>query len=174
MRVAAANPDLAPLFGQLSRLIVGPLQHVAVLDFKCREVFVEPLEVFQFATPGDAGEHVVDAEEDPFLAQVHQQRHQIAAALQQLPVLLFADVVDPDVHFGAARHSAGQLFADEEIRLAAQLFGAFDRVMVGQREQIHPAALQGGVDFLGIAITFAANALYDRGCGRPRVVGVDV
>ena len=41
--------------------------------------------------------------------------------------------------------------------MLAQLFGAFDGIVIGEREKIHAAALQQGVNFLGIAITFAAK-----------------
>lgn len=89
-------------------------------------------------------------------------------------MLLLAYIVDADVRFRAARHLAGQLFADEEIWRAPQPLRAFYGIVVRQGEQIHPATLQKCVDFLGIAITFTANATDNRGRGGSGEVGVDV
>ena len=89
-----------------------------------RKVFLEPFEVFALAAPGEAGEDVVDAEEEAALGEIHQQCDQIIAALLQLQVLAFGDVVDADVHFGAAGHFAGELFAHEKIRDARRNFSA--------------------------------------------------
>ena len=162
MRVTAADADLAPPLRQTCGVLVRALEHVAVLDFNGGEVVVKPVEVLELAEPGHTGEDMIDAEEKPFLGEVHQKRHEIGAPLQKLNVLPFADVVDADVHLGAAGHPAGQLFADEEIRMAAQFFGALDRVMIGKREQIHAPALQHAVDFFRIAVTFSAK-ISDKG-----------
>jgi hypothetical protein len=53
-----------------------------------------------------------------------------------------------------------------------QLLGAFDGIVIGEREEIHAAALQEGINFLRIAITFAANLSDNRsrtGSGEVRV-----
>jgi hypothetical protein len=47
--------------------------------------------------------------------------------------------------------------------MLAQLLGAFDGIVIGEREKIHAPALQEGVNFLRIAITFAAKLLDKRG-----------
>ncbi len=49
--------------------------------------------------------------------------------------------------------------------MLAQLFGAFDGVVIGEGEEIHAATVQQGIDVVGIAITFAAEISGKGGCG---------
>jgi len=163
VRVTAANPDFAPLPGELRGVLIGTLEHVAIADFHGGKIFPEPGEVFEFAAAGDARENVIDTEEEPALGEIHQERDEIVAALLKLYVLALGYVVNPDVHFGAAGHFTGEFFADKKIRMLAQLLGAFDGIVIGEREKIHAPALQEGVNFLRIAITFAAKLLDKRG-----------
>ena len=74
---------------------------------------------------------MVDAEKNPALGEIHQQRDQIVAPLQELRVLALMEVVNSNMDFRTAGHPARQLLAQEEIRLAPQLLGALDRVVVG-------------------------------------------
>jgi hypothetical protein len=143
--------------------LIGALKHVAIADFHGGKIFPEPGEVFEFAAAGDARENVIDTEEEPALGEIHQERDEIVAALLKLYVLALGYVVNPDVHFGAAGHFTGEFFADKKIRMLAQLLGAFDGIVIGEREKIHAPALQEGVNFLRIAITFAAKLLDKRG-----------
>ena len=46
--------------------------------------------------------------------------------------------------------------------MLAQLFGAFDGIVIGESEEVHAAALQQGINGVGIAITFTAK-LSDKG-----------
>jgi hypothetical protein len=46
--------------------------------------------------------------------------------------------------------------------MLAQLFGAFDGIVIGEGKQTHAAALQQGINGAGIAITFAAE-ISDKG-----------
>jgi hypothetical protein len=48
--------------------------------------------------------------------------------------------------------------------MLAQLLGAFDGIMIGESEEIHAAALQQGINVLGIAITLAAKFSGKGGC----------
>jgi hypothetical protein len=162
VRVAAADGDLVPLFGELRGALVRAFEHVTVARFDGGEIFLEPGEILTLAAAGDGGKNVIDAEEELALAEIHQERDEIVTALLQLLVLAVADVVDADVHFGAAGHFAGELFADKKIGMLAQWFGAFDGIVIGEREKIHAAALQQGINGAGIAITFAAE-ISDKG-----------
>jgi hypothetical protein len=47
--------------------------------------------------------------------------------------------------------------------MVAQLFGAFDRIVIGESEEIHAAALQQGIYGAGIAVTFATKLSDKRG-----------
>ena len=111
---------------------------------------------------------MIDAEEEAALGEIHEERDEIVAALLQLDVLAVGDVVHADVDFGAAGHFAGELFADEKIGMLAQLFGAFDGIVIGESEEIHAAAVQQGINFVRIAITFAAKFSDKGGCSMVR------
>jgi hypothetical protein len=47
---------------------------------------------------------------------------------------------------------AGQLFADEHVVARGDALRALDRVVVGDRDEVHPAALGLGVNFVGGAV----------------------
>ena len=158
MRVAATDCNFVPLFCQRLCMCVGPFKHVAITSFNRGKIFTEPFEVFALALAGEAGEHMIDAEEKPAFAEIHQKRDKIAAALLKLRVLAFGDVVDADMNFSPARHAARQLLAEKEIRkVAPQLFRSFDRVVVGQSKEIHATATEQRIYFARIAVTFAAK-----------------
>jgi hypothetical protein len=136
---------------------------VAIASLNRGKVFPEPGKVFAFARAGEIGEDVIDAEEKATLGKVHEQSNKIVAALLKVSVLALGDVVDPDVNLRSARHAAGELFAQEKIGQAAQFFGAFNRIVVGESEKIHAATLQQLIDLDWIAITFAAKLGKERG-----------
>ena len=117
---------------------------------------------------------MIDAEEDAALGEIHEQRDEIIATLLKLNVLALAEIVGADVHFGAAGHPAGEFFADENIRVPAQLFRAFDGIMIGKGDQVHATELQLRINFLGIAVTFAAKLSDNRGCAGPGEVRVNM
>jgi hypothetical protein len=117
---------------------------------------------------------MVDAEQDSSLGEIHQKRDQIVAPLLQLRVLALVKVVNPDVDFRAARHAAGQLLAQEEFRMLPQTFGAFDRVVIRQREQIHAPALEQRIHLFGVAIALSAKLADKGGRAGARKIGVDM
>jgi len=107
VRVAAADGDFVPLFGELRGTLIGAFEHVAVARFDGGKIFLEPGKVFALAASGDGRENVIDAEEEAALGEIHQERDEIVATLLQLLVLTVGDVVHADVDFGAAGHFAG-------------------------------------------------------------------
>ena len=48
--------------------------------------------------------------------------------------------------------------------MLAQLFGAFDGIVIGESEEVHAAALQQGINVVRIAVTFAAKFSGKGGC----------
>ena len=58
--------------------------------------------------------------------------------------------------------------------MLAQLFGAFDGIVIGECEEIHAAALQQGIDGAGIAITFATKITDKGGCSGSGEVRVNM
>ena len=123
-----------PLFGELRGTLIGAFEHVAVARFDGGKIFLEPGKVFALAASGDGRENVIDAEEEATLGEIHQERNDIVAALLQLLMLAVGDVVRADVHFRAAGHFTGELFADEKIGMVAQLFGAFNGIVIGESD----------------------------------------
>jgi hypothetical protein len=58
--------------------------------------------------------------------------------------------------------------------VAAQGFDGVDGIVIGDGDQVHPAAFQRLVDFEGIVIAFTANPVHDRHGTHARVVGVNM
>src|SRR5262249_20837522 len=105
----------------------------------------KPREIISFATPGQAREDVVDAEEDLALGQIHEQGDEIIAAALNLNVVAFADAVNTDMQLGTAGHPDGYFFAEEEVGVTPEGLGDFNRVMVGDGNDGHAQAFQPGV-----------------------------
>lgn len=82
-------------------------------------------------------------------------------------MLPLAHVVNTDMGFGTARHSASNFLAHEEIGVVPQFFRAFYRVVVGESEQGHPALAQQAVNPLRVAITFTAKFAHKGRGARP-------
>jgi hypothetical protein len=89
-------------------------------------------------------------------------------------MLALGQVVHADVDFAAARHPAGDLFAGEEIVVLTQLLGAFDRIVLGERDEVHAARFQRCADFVRVAVTFAAEFANERSGTQPGKVRVDM
>jgi hypothetical protein len=89
-------------------------------------------------------------------------------------VLALANVVDADVGLGTAGHGASHFFADKEIRITAQIFRAADRVMIGQRDQVHAAFTQHGVNIARSTVAFQKKMAQDSDRQGARVKRVDV
>src|ERR1700735_188035 len=89
-------------------------------------------------------------------------------------MLALAHVVNANMSFGTARHSASNFLPHEEIGVVPQFFRAFYRVVVGEREQSHSALTQKAVNPLRVGIAFTAK-LANKGCGtRPGKARVDM
>lgn len=174
MSVAAADPDFVPLVCEACGVDILFREHVAVPRLNGGEILFKPAEVVPLTRPGKTREHVIDAEEELPLAQVHEQSDEIVASLLKLNMLPLGDVVNADMRERTAGHEAGNLFADEEVSMPAQRFRAFNRIVVGQCEQIHAALAQRREYGFGSAIAFAANTA-DNGHGaKAGMIGVDM
>jgi len=75
-----------------------------------RKIFLKPAEVVSSTRAGKTRKHVIDAEEELALAQVHEQSDEIVASLLKLNMLPFSDVVNADVRERAAGHTARNFF----------------------------------------------------------------
>ena len=130
---------------------------MAVARFDSGEIIAKPGEIIAGALVRQAREHVVHAEEEAALGEIHEQRDEIIAALLKLVVMLFGDVENADMNFRAAGHETSKLLAHEEVGISAQCFGAFDRIVIRERDKIHTATMEQRIKKLRIAITFAAE-----------------
>ena len=74
-------------------------------------------------------------------AQIGGKRGHVVATALQFDVMPLFDAVDADVDLGAGWRAAGHFFAQEEIGIVAKMFGGVDRIMIGDRDQIHAAPL---------------------------------
>src|ERR1700739_1882789 len=104
---------------------------------------------------------MVYGEEQPLFGQIGEQAADVISPSVDLDVLALRYVVNPDVCFGAARHAAGHLFANEKVLVATQLFGSADGVMICQGKEIHAALAQHRVNILRGAVAFQEKVAQD-------------
>ncbi len=87
---------------------------------------------------------------DPGLVQVCGAGLDIAGMCLQPLMVSASDPVTEDVNrLGLAGEAGGQLLGDEAVGAAVQRQAALDRVVIGDRHEVHPAALGELVDVLG-------------------------
>ena len=170
VRVAAGDLGLARQAGHIRGVAIGGGQHLAVAGFHCRKDGDELLEIGAGAGAGQAGEGVIHAEQQAALLEVSEQGREVLAAALHLEVIAVLYAIDAHVQLGPAGGAAGNFLAQEKIRVAAQALDRADGVVIGDGDQLHAAALEGFVDLLGVAITFAANPVQD---GHGAHAGVD-
>jgi hypothetical protein len=123
-------------------------------------------------------ERVIQREEDAARAQIPHHLERIAAQRLQIAVDRFARPVDAkvDLQIGVG-HPAGDFLAGEEVgcvRIARQEFEtAVDRIVIGDGDDVHAAALGDGVDVERVGIAVAAAQKRQRAVDA-RVARVDV
>ena len=88
---------------------------------------------------------------DRALAQLVGDGLDVAGQVLEALVVVGGDVPDEDVHgLRLAAKPGGQLLRNERVFVAlVQLHRAVDRVVIGDRDEVHPAALGELVDLLG-------------------------
>jgi hypothetical protein len=149
-------------------------RHLPTIDLERGHVGFDPGKIVQGAASRKTGEDVVHAKEQTTLGEIGQQAYEVVATPLNLDMLAFGEVVNADMHCGAAWHAAGDLFTQEEIWVTAQSLSGADGIVVGKGDQIHAFALENGVDFRRIVVRFTANALEQGNGAHPRMDGVDV
>ena len=95
-------------------------------------------------------------------------------AALDLHVVAFGHAVNADMCFCPARHSNGNLFAQEEIRVLPESFCGIDGVVVGQGNHGHPQPFQPVIDFTGIVVGFPANTVQSGNVKHARGDGVNM
>src|SRR6201999_2365926 len=95
-------------------------------------------------------ERVRERAADLVLVKVCGAGLDVAGVCLQPLMVSGSDPVTEDVNrLGLAGKASGQLLGDEAVGTARQLEAAVDRVVVGDRDEVHPAPFGELVDLLG-------------------------
>ena len=142
--------------GAAARLVVDPGGLVelrragAVADLPGAEQLGQPRRWRGGQRRGDLVEGVRERARDPVGVQVLRHRLDVAGQLLQPRVVVGRDAEAEHVHgLRLAREARGQLLGDEHVRPVGDLQDAVDRVVIGDRHEVHPAPLGERVDLLG-------------------------
>ena len=109
------------------------------------------------ARAGEAGIEVIHRNEQAAFDRIREQALDVRAAALQFDMVVFADSINAGVHFGAARHGAGDFFAEEEIGIAAQFFHRVDRIVIGNGDEVHAALFQPFVQRVRLVVRLHAE-----------------
>jgi len=126
------------------------------------------------AAAREAGEHVIQAEENLALGQVHQEGQKIATPARNFRVVFFGDPVDTQVDLRAGGHAHGHFLRSGRSPGICEGFGGFDGIVVGQGDDGHAQALAAFVDVRGLVVGFLADPGEPRGVTHSRCDGVNV
>ncbi len=133
-----------------------------VADLPDREQLRQTAAVALGQGGADVVEGVRERAGDLVLAKVGGAGLDVAGVGLQPLVISGSDPVTEDVNrLGLAGEAGGQLLGDEAVGAVGQLQAAVDRVVVGDRDEVHPAPLGQLVDLLrgGRALRQAERAL---------------
>jgi hypothetical protein len=120
-----------------------------VADLPDREELRQSPPVAPGQRRGDVEERVRQRADDLPLVKVGGAGLDIAGMCLQPLMVSGSDPATEDVHrLGLAGEAGGQLLGDEAIRMTGQLEAAVDRVVVGDRDEVHPPPLGKLVDLL--------------------------
>ena len=117
---------------------------------------------------------MIDRHEQPLFHRIRQQTLDIGPPALQFDMVVFGYSIHAGMHLRAARHRAGDFFAQEEVGMMAQLFHGVDRIMIGYRDKIHSPALKSLVKRARIVVRLSANAREHGHCTHTRMDRMDV
>jgi hypothetical protein len=137
VRIAASHGGLASASCPFRGSAIAPADQGPVQDLDASRRALETLVIGKVPRSGKSGKHVVHAEHKTLGQQVAQKAFPVIPAPLQLHVITLVDIVDTDVNLGAAGHATGDFLAQEEVRVTAQAFTSFDRVMVCHGDEVH-------------------------------------
>lgn len=158
----------------LPALGVRALGHVAVVRFDRGEILLKPGEILEFPASGQTRKHMINAEKELPLGEIHDERQNVVFPALELLMLALMEVVNSHVDFRAAGHPARQLLAQEKVGMIAKAFRPFDTIVIGEREKVHPPPVERRIYFIWVAIALTAEVFDKRGSARAGVVRVDV
>ena len=148
--VAAADADAAVGLDVDRGRVVELARARAVAHLPDLEQLREPAPVARRQRRLDGVERVRQRARDLVLVQVVRDDLDVVGVRLQPVVVVGRDPVTEDVHgLRLAAEARGQLLGDEHVGPVRDLQHAGDRVVIGDRHEVHAAALGQGVDLLG-------------------------
>jgi hypothetical protein len=148
--VAAAEADAAVRVDVDRGGVVELTGARAVAHLPDLEQLREPAPVARLQRRLDGVEGMRQRARDLALVQVRGDHLDVAGVRLQPVVIVARDAVAEDVHgLGLAAEAGGQLLGDEDVGPVGDLEDAVDGVVVGDRDEVHAAALGQGIDLLG-------------------------
>ena len=167
-REALDFPRRQPIEHRLERLAVvlhvRAVQALEALEKQQQPLKVPPLELVVLAV-----DRVGDAVGDPPRLDVGGNVVDVARERLQLGVLLAVDAVDEQVELAVVLgEPAGEFFADEHVRPIGDRQHALDRVVIGDRDEVHAAQARLLGDVLGPGIALRTADRVERLFGRLR------
>ncbi len=172
--IAAGGGGAAEAGGEARSLEVAGGKHVSIEGFEGRKIFFEPEEIIGAASAGEAGEDVVDSEEDSALGEIHEEGDEVVAAALDLGVVTGADEIHAEVDERATWQTASDLLAGEEIGEMAELRGGANGIMVGDGYEVHADGFEAAINVGGRRVTFAAETAEEGHIAHARVGRVDM
>jgi len=157
MRIAASDDRLVKTHREVVRQTVRPLQHLAIDCFDSMKITCKNREVVFRSRSREAGIEVIDSYEQATLDCVGKQALDIVAAALQFDMVVFRNAINAGVHFRAARHRAGDFFAEEEIGITPQILYGINGIVVGNRDEIHAALFQACVQRARLVVRLHTN-----------------
>ena len=174
MGIAAADHGLAEAPREIVRQTVRTFQHLAVDCFNSVKIACKNGEIVFRARPGEAGIEMIYGDEEPIFDRIGEQALDVVAAPLQFDMVVFRDSIYAGVHFGTARHGAGDFFAQEEVGIAPQIFNGVDGIVICNRDEVHAALFQPFVQRVRLVVRLQTNAGEHGYRTHPRVNRVNV
>jgi hypothetical protein len=153
-------------------------EHRAVADLERRHLVEQPEISFDRNLAAIEMQQMVEREADVRLAQPRDHVEHVSPERLQVAVQRLGHPVHRKVHDDVAvGQKARHLFADDHIRqigtIVQQLQRAADRIVIGERHEIHPARFRDAVHVRGLRVAVAA-AKKPHVAAHVRVAAVDV
>src|SRR5579862_531737 len=172
--ITPSDRDFAGERREIGRMLVRPLQHLAVSRLNGGKAAGELFEIAVRSGTRQAGKNMIHAEEQALFVQIRQQRRRIVAAPLKLEMVPFFDRVHAHVEMRAAAGGTAHFFAQKEVLVLPQWFDRVNRIVIGHGYQVHPTPLQRFVDLERIVIAFPADSVQHGNRAHAGMDGVNV
>ena len=172
--VAAADRRHARLAAHDPGPLVVALGHRPVQGLDEGKPAEGQAQVGELPRAGERGEEVVDRGRQALLGQEREERLEVAPPGLEGLVLPLVEAEDVDVELPPAVEEDRHLLAHEGVGQVGEREGPLDRVVVGERHEVHPPPPRPVVDLERVGIALPPDVLQHRDLRAARVPGVDV